>query len=349
MTDTPSSTRAVVLRRQALIAIGDLGDANRAYELLDAAEADAIAMNDGALRGRIQSNRADIDLSLGRDDGIEVRLYDAIALLEEFGDTYFSVTLQTLADLCVTRAKYEEADELLRRAEATEPPWHELLNIKLRRTGLALTRGQVDSASEHAASALDLAERSEEPEFVNSAVLAAAWVALARGEIALAEELCTRTVDQAREHDLFGEMHALVALAIVSVVHGDLALASKCGDGIQEQPLGKSWFGVTDVRLASSFVALAVGEVDRAEDVTMQVLADADREGMPYLRVVSLEMLAAVKASSDPSRAWQLLEDADRMRTAIGAAAWPFEPYRYVALRTLEGHRASIDAPVLGK
>ena len=72
--DAPSPIRGMVLRRQAIIASEDLGDDERATRLLDAAEADAIAVSDRQLLGRVRSTRASLDLDRGRWDGLEARL-----------------------------------------------------------------------------------------------------------------------------------------------------------------------------------------------------------------------------------------------------------------------------------
>ena len=55
-TSAPSSLRAMVLRRQAILAIEDAGDDERARQLLEAAAADTTVLNDRSLLGRIRSN-----------------------------------------------------------------------------------------------------------------------------------------------------------------------------------------------------------------------------------------------------------------------------------------------------
>ena len=57
---------------------------------------------------------------------------------------------------------------------------------------------------------------------------------------------------------------------------------------------------------------------------------------MPYFHVLGTELLAASIAATDPMGARQLLGAADDERRAVGAGAWPLEPYRDAALRTLE-------------
>ena len=82
-TTAPSRERSMVLRRQAIIASEYRGDDKQAQRLLDAAEADAVAIADRALLGRVRCTRAGIDLDAGRLDGLEARLADAFSLLEE--------------------------------------------------------------------------------------------------------------------------------------------------------------------------------------------------------------------------------------------------------------------------
>ena len=336
LTDAPNSMRASVLRRQALIASDDLGDHERAIRLFDLAEADAIAVNDRSLLGRIWANRAVHDLVRGRYDGVERRLRDAAALLEESGDPYVADTQVTLACVYARQARFDQANELLTRAAAADMPWFFRINTELIRTLLALKTGNVDSASEYAAKTLDMAERSEDPDLIHGAVLNAAMAALARGETALARELCVRTVAIAREHDLRTEALAVAGLAIVSVLLGDLDLARKCRDEIVSQPPATRWLEIADGRLACSFVDLADGDADGAERGASEVLADAEREENPYVHLLSLELIAASVAATDPPRARELLDAADGERSAMGATAWPLEPYRHVALQTLE-------------
>ena len=56
---------------------------------------------------------------------------------------------------------------------------------------------------------------------------------------------------------------------------------------------------------------------------------------MPYFHVLGTELLAASIAATDPMGARQLLGAADDERRAVGALAWPLEPYRDAARRTL--------------
>ena len=89
-------------------------------------------------------------------------------------------------------------------------------------------------------------------------------------------------------------------------------------------------------RLAAAFVDLAEGDTGRAVEIATVVRAEAAPLGMPYYHVLATELLAAGTAAADPIGARQLLAAADDERRAIGARAWPLEPYRDAALRTLE-------------
>jgi hypothetical protein len=66
------------------------------------------------------------------------------------------------------------------------------------------------------------------------------------------------------------------------------------------------------------------------------VVADAELLGQPYAHLLALELLAATVASDDPERAQELQTAAHEERAAVGASAWPCEPYRQVAARTLD-------------
>ena len=86
---------------------------------------------------------------------------------------------------------------------------------------------------------------------------------------------------------------------------------------------------------------LADGDVDRATVAATGVLADADDAGEPYVHLLAVELLAASVARDDPQRARGLLTAADDERRAIGAIAWPFEPYRQFAAHTLDVPRSN--------
>ena len=334
--DAPSTIRAMVLRRHALIAGADFGDAERAVALLDGAESDAIALDDRSLLGRIRSNRAAHDLDQGRLEGLEPRFHEAIRLLEESGDPYVSVTLINLADLHARQGRFDQVEDLLDRAEAVDLPWFVRVNVALTRALCALTAGRIESASEHAATALDLAETTSDPDVIDRAVGVSAMAALARGEVSVASEMCRRMLALAREHDLGTLTQALAALATVSVVRGDISLARACRDELRSRQPGAGPCELASVRLACSFVDLADGDADGAAQEASTLLADAERDGDPYAHMLSLELLAASVAARDPQRAWQLLTAADHERTAAGARAWPLQPYRDAALRTLD-------------
>ena len=86
------------------MAVEQLGDPKRAMRLLDTAEADALAISDRHLLGKVRGTRAGLDLDEGRLEGLEPRLWDAVALLEETGGDYVANVLTTLAILH-TRAR----------------------------------------------------------------------------------------------------------------------------------------------------------------------------------------------------------------------------------------------------
>jgi hypothetical protein len=155
----------------------------------------------------------------------------------------------------------------------------------------------------------------------------------------VAAELFVRMLAVAREHEYATKTEALVGLAIVSVVRGDLNLARSCRDELRCRQQSKRWTYGPDIpssRLACAFVDLADGDADRAAAAASDVLAEAERQHQPYAHLLSLELVAASVAANDPQRAKDLLAVAAAERTAIGAPAWPLEPYRDAALRTLD-------------
>ena len=96
-----------------------------------------------------------------------------------------------------------------------------------------------------------------------------------------------------------------------------------------------------DRRLACAFVDLVSGATDKAANAAIDVARRRRTvRGQLYLHVLSLELVAASIASSDPQHARDLITAADQQRTAVGAIAWPLDPYRHVALRALDSLNA---------
>ena len=202
----------------------------------------------------------------------------------------------------------------------------------------ALMRGHIEAAASRAASSLDMAERSEDTDLIAHAVEVAASAALAQGDTALARQLFVRMVAFAREHELTHLSEALAGLAVVAALDGDITVARSCRDELRSRPEGRAETRLHN-RLRCAFVDLADGDVDRAAATATGVVADADLVGEPYVHLLAVELLAACVATSDPQRARGLLTAADEERAAIGATAWPFEPYRHVAALTLDASR----------
>ena len=328
----PSRERSMVLRRQAIIASEYRGDDEQAQRLLDAAEADAVAVADRRLLGRVRCTRAGTDLDAGRLDGLEARLADAFALLEETDDEFAVDALATLATLHHRQGRFDEAERLYQRALSMNPHWYRLVQIEIDRTWCALTAGRVDAAVALAAGSLDSAQQTGNPDLIATAIEVAAHAALARGDREVAHELFVRMLAFAREHDLQTIPEALTGLAIVAVVRGDLSTAGAARDELR----GHEHFGSDELRayrrLACAFVDRAQGDTVRAASEATEVTAVADRLGYRYVKVLGTEVLAAAVARDDPARARELLAAASDERTAIGATPWPLEPYRDAAL-----------------
>jgi hypothetical protein len=198
-----------------------------------------------------------------------------------------------------------------------------------------LMAGRIELAATRAATTLDMAERSEDPDLIGHAIEVAAYAALARGETALAGELFDRMATLAREHELPMLSYALIGLAIVSALRGDLSVARSCRDELHSRQYATIEMEALG-RLACALVDLADGDADNAAAAASEVLHDTELRGQTYLHLLSLELLAASTASRDPRRARDLLAAADQQRAAVGAIAWPLDPYRHVALRILE-------------
>jgi predicted ATPase len=332
-TTAPSRERSMVLRRQAIIASEYRGDDEQAQRLLDAAEADAVAVADQRLLGRVRCTRAEIDLDAGRLDGLDARLADAFALLAETDDEFAVDALSTLATLHSQQGRFDEAEQLYQRAQSMDPHWFRRVGIEIDRTWCALMAGRVDAAVSLAAGSLDSAQQTGNPDSVACATEVAAYATLASGDGEVAHELFVRMLAFAREHDLPSTSDALAGLATVAVVRGDLSTAGTARDELRDH------LGSDQLRpyrqLACAFVDQARDDNVRSASEATDVIATADRLRYRYLRVLGIEVLAAAVAGDDPARALELLAAASDERTAIGAAPWPVEPYRDAALRTL--------------
>lgn len=335
-TDGPSQVRGMVLRRQAIIASEQLGDYDRAMRLLDCAEADALAISDQHLLGKVRGTRAGLDLDAGRLDGLESRLSDAIALLEAAGGDYVANVLTTLGMLYAQRAEFDQAEDALLRAHDANRDWFQNVEIELSRAWCSLLVGRLDVAAVRAATTLDLAEQTGDTDLIAHAIEIAALAALAGGDVEVSQELLVRMVAFCREHELANLADGLAGLAIVSVLRGDSEVARACRDEVQGGQHPGTAESVPYRRLAAAFVDLAEGDAGRAAAIASEVRAEAAQLGAPYFHVLGNELLAASIAATDPMGARQLLGAADDERRAVGAAAWPLEPYRDTALRTLE-------------
>ncbi len=129
-TTAPTGARSMLLRRQAIIASENRGDDDQAQRLLDAAEADAVAVADRRLLGRVRCTRAGTDLDVGRLDGLEARLADAFALLEETDDEYAVDALANLAILHSLQGRFDEAERVYQRAKTLHAHWFRLVEIE---------------------------------------------------------------------------------------------------------------------------------------------------------------------------------------------------------------------------
>ena len=293
--------RARVLRRQAIIAAEEFQDDAELTRLLDSAEADALAVSDRQVLAEIRATRAAFDLDGGRLDGLETRLREAVAFLEEFGDGFVANTLTSLAALHRFRAEFDRAEEALTRAAAANPTWFRRGHIEVERAWCALIAGRIESSSTRAVAALDLAERSGNSDLICHAIEVGAWVALARGETELARQLLVRALSVAAEHELPMRPYGLMGLAIVSALMNDVDVARSCRDELNGRDY-VIWEMDADRRLACAFVDLVSGATDKAANAASDVADDAKVRGQLYLHVLGLELGAASIASSDPQR-----------------------------------------------
>jgi tetratricopeptide (TPR) repeat protein len=183
----------MLLRRQAIIANEDREDDEQAQRLLDAAEADAVAVADRRLLGRVRCTRARIDLDAGGLDGLEARLVDVFALLAESDDEFAVDALTTLALLHARQGRFDEAERLYQRAQSMNPGGDRLVQIEIDRVWNALTAGRVAAAVADAADTLDSAQQTKNPDLVAQAIEIAALATLASGDREVAHELASTT------------------------------------------------------------------------------------------------------------------------------------------------------------
>jgi hypothetical protein len=334
-TGGPSRVRGMVLRRQGIIAREQLGDYERAVRLLERAEADAVAVADQHLLGRVRCTRAEVDLDEGQIEGLELRLWDAIALLEEAGGEDVSFVLASLASFHADRAEFDMAEQVLARARDANRHWFQGVQIDVIGAWCALLAGRIDVAAGRAATTLDLAEQTGDTDVIAGAIEVAALAALAGGDAAVSRELLVRMVAYCREHELANLADGLAGLAVVSVLRADSEVARLCRDELRSGQHPGTAETVPYRRLAEGLVDLAEGDTARAVEIATEVRAYAVQLRMPYFHVLGTELLAASIAATDPVGARQLLASAEDERRAVGAQAWPLEPYREAALRAL--------------
>ncbi len=335
---SPSPERSMVLRRQAIIASAYRGDDEEAQRLLDAAEADAIAVGDRRLLGRVRSTRAGIDLDVGRLDGLERRgCPTRSALLEESDDEYAVDALGALAALHSLRGRFDEAERLSQRARPLDEPT--LVPAVADRV-----RTDVDCADDGKSrrrrrpcrrdARVGPTDREHRPRRAKHRSRRSC--PLARGDADVAHALFVRMLAFAREHELPRISEALSGLAIVAVVRGDLSTAGAARDELRSRQHSDDSDGLRAYRrLACAFVDQAHGDTLLAASEATDVVAVADRLRYRYIKVLATELLAAAVAVDDPARARGLLAAASDERTAIGATPWPLEPYRDAALRAV--------------
>ena len=138
-----------------------------------------------------------------------------------------------------------------------------------------------------------------------------------------------------REHELANLADGLAGLAVLSVVRGDSELARQCREELDGVAHPGSVESVPYRRLAAAFVELAEGTTGgtrrdrggrlRRSSATRRALLPRARNGAPRRQ----------HRGHRPDGARQLLAAADDERRAVGALAWPLEPYRDAARRAL--------------
>ena len=224
---------------------------------------------------------------------------------------------------------------MLEKARTANRDWFQRVQIEVVRAWCALQAGRINVASARAATTLDLAEQTGDTDLIAHAVEIAGLAALAGGDSDVARELLVRMVAFCREHELANLTDGLAGLAVVSVLRGELEIARNCRDELEAGPYPGAAETLPYRRLAVGFVDLAHGDTQRAVTVATDARAEAIELAMPYYHVLGTELLAASIAATDPIGARQLLGAADEERQAIGAQAWPLEPYRDAARRAL--------------
>jgi hypothetical protein len=111
-----------------------------------------------------------------------------------------------------------------------------------------------------------------------------------------------------------------------------LPIAQRCREELEREP--EQFLTLAAYRhLACGFSYLREGDTKHAETAVDEAMAIADRLGQRYVRILSLELSAAVCASRDRQQSLRYLATASHERERIGARPWPLEPYRDLALR----------------
>jgi predicted ATPase/class 3 adenylate cyclase len=327
---------AEVLRSLA-IARGSRGEQSAAEELLERAIGAAEQAEDDQLLRLLLGSAAETKIWLGRYREAEDAYGDALALATEIGD--FSARPLLLAELgwiAILRGDVARAWRLATEAEELAEDLNNprVLTQALRLSGEAqLHLGDPDRATNALERALETSENLGAPAEVAGVLCSLARLALEQREFDDARLLAEKA------HGLSELAHTMrlvtptwvIGAAALGVGDIDRAEQHFLEDTRESERMGihryqaNGLWGLGCVNTARRQIAEAAGQFQRSIELRHEI---GDRLGV----VEALVGLASAASEHEPSRALELLEDAQALRAEIGATPTPLESLRVSAL-----------------
>jgi len=207
--------------------------------------------------------------------GDRLRNHDSLALLEEAlgieGDTDIdpereaasAVRAAICASECDTVAHAERwLDRADRAASRMREPNAVSSHIASIRAFVALDEGRLAAAEEHGEHSVELARRAGESFIVHQSLRCIALSALARGDLDRAELLCAEVLGWGRQHDLYTELNARVAISWCLLERGRRAEAAEQARLVHHEVAALDGYA-REVGLESELVLLAALPPDR--------------------------------------------------------------------------------------
>ena len=176
--------------------------------------------------------------------------------------------------------------------------------------------GDLDGAADHALAATEAAELAEHPQALSAALSAVGMVALAQGELDIAEATARDGLAAFDDDGFLRDRHR-VTLGGAALVRGDAAGALAILGSVLDEQVARDGREALSSRLGGDLVeaAVAAGDLERAVAALAmqeQVVVSTPR---PWIRVVVLRGRALLAAATGA------LDDADALASAAVAAA----------------------------